>query len=562
MSATVRHILEDRDTESDDDVSQLVHSPLFSSFRDPDETEYPLGAATHQVPSTDRTVITEILLIGDSLTDRGEWVDDRLFGCIPGTLVTGLQGRSPQGSFTNGFAWSDFVATWLANRCIIERERESLGLDNLSIAEALTTRDKRAGISERVSQGFNLDTATMVSLKPKMAKKRVHSADAADAILTHDKRAPEYVKERGLSVGLFSKAQGESQAPHVILRSYAQGGLTASDWTRDPTFSISRGASRHILPTLADSRRQIEADDNRRNLSRAQKARILVTEWSGVNDQITVNAVPSEYEVRRAVAARVENVRQLLALGYRQFIWLNQPDLSLLPRFQARDEAARKTARDCSLLFNLLLDEECQKLCNDYPYINVQIFDVASIFSEVYYNPEKYGFDPLKLHTPYVTSADFDNPEDGVSRAKSYFFWDDVHPTADVHALIGLFYVDFMMQQFKYVEVMRPSSEGDKIVTDTELMDAFRIRYQETLAIDARRWTYFAQKSKIDYLNASLDDVVHHAFVERAARTRGVMEALGWVDNNGRVRLNAPTLLKALREIRPTASAVSGCTLL
>ncbi|QDQ40931.1 SGNH/GDSL hydrolase family protein [Legionella geestiana] len=561
MSATVRHVLEDRDTESDDDGSRLVRSPLFTTFTDEDESEERFNTAMYHAPSTDKTEITEVLLIGDSLTDRGEWVDDRLFGCIPGTLVTGLQGRSPQGSFTNGFAWSDFVATWLANRCIIEPSRELSGLDDIAIAEALITRDKRAGIAERVLEDFNLDNAAMVSLKPKSAKKHVHSTDAADAILTHDKRAPQYIKERGLSVSLFSKPRSTQKAPQIILRSYAQGGLTASDWTRDLTFSISRGASRHILPTLADTRRQIEADDNRRHLSRAQKAKILVTEWSGVNDQITVNAVPSEYEVRRAVAARVENVRQLLALGYRQFVWLNQPDLSLLPRFQARDEAAQETARNCSLSFNVLLEEERQKLCEDYPYVNVQIFDVASIFSEVYHNPKKYGFDPLKLRTPYVTSHDFDKPDDGVSEAKSYFFWDDVHPTADVHALIGLFYVDFMMQHFKYMDVVRPSSEGDKIVTETELMDAFRIRYQETLAIDARRWTYFAHKSKIDYLNASLEDVVHHAFIERAARTRGVLEALGWVDNNGSVLLNAPTLVKILRQMQPPAPLAMGCHL-
>lgn len=61
-----------------------------------------------------REWIEDILVIGDSLSDRGGMAERELLEVIPMELVSGLSRISLPHRFTNGMVWTDYVAASFA----------------------------------------------------------------------------------------------------------------------------------------------------------------------------------------------------------------------------------------------------------------------------------------------------------------------------------------------------------------------------------------------------------------------------------------------------------------
>lgn len=335
-----------------------------------------------------RPRIKRIIMIGDSLSERGTMFREKLFGFIPMKILSGLKGKTPDDSFTNGFPWSDHFITALANKFTIKKLKTEKGLDDADIADGIINDD--AHIRPVIDNYYNLKN------------------------------------------DLFVNYDGEN-----FIRNYTIGGLTAHDYSWLPSTSISRFFSRLILPTLQGECKKLLNYDKVHHLSSKFKAETLIIEWSGANDLITVNARPSKKEADGAVKARINNLRKLINNGYSNFILFNLPDLSLTPRYQAKNEKERENARVCSEYFNEELNAACMKLREEYPDCCIQLFDANKEFQDMFHHPEKYNLDKDKRHQPYTTSADFKIKENSTSPADGYMFWDAVHPTADVHAFLA-----------------------------------------------------------------------------------------------------------------------------
>ena len=119
--------------------------------------------------------------------------------------------------------------------------------------------------------------------------------------------------------------------------------------------------------------------DKQHHISNEQKAETLIMEWSGANDLVTVNAEPSIAEADRAIAARIDNVKKLIAAGYRNFVLFNLPNLSLTPRYQALSKEAQDNAKKCTDYFNEQLKKACEQLNEDYPHCSIDPFDINTI---------------------------------------------------------------------------------------------------------------------------------------------------------------------------------------
>ncbi len=381
------------------------------------------------------TKITRIVTLGDSLSDRGTLDKRKLLGLLPMSYLSGLSSKSPRGRFTNGFLWGDFVSATTAEQFEIDRVRKKLKV---------------------------LDDARA-------------NADIADEFIANDHEL------RTKNEQAFSLNDDE----HVLFngerfaRYYCEGGLTAHDYFTDFTFKPTEEFSRLILSTLDSKREELFADDKKYKISQFEKSETLVVEWSGANDLITVNSEPSNKEADKAVAARIRNIEEMVANGYRNFSLFNLPDLSLTPRFQVRDQKSRDNASKCSTYFNYQLEKQCQALNEKYKKlhipINLSVFDINGLFSEVYANPEEYEFDKQKLKTPYTQSEEFKqneaNPVDRqehISPSKGYMFWDDVHPTAEMHAWLAVkFQAKYTNKTFKF-EPPKPSKHLSKSVIKEE----------------------------------------------------------------------------------------------
>lgn len=349
-----------------------------------------------------RPIISCIIMMGDSLSDRGTMYDEKLFGIIPMSLLSGLQGKSPGDSFTNGFPWSDHFIAALANEFTIKKIKKEKYFDSTDIADALITQDSH--IKPLIDQYYNLKD---------------------DSFVDYD----------GVN----------------FVRNYTVGGLSAHNYKWAPTINIGRFVTRLILPTLNEEYNKLIEYDKENYLSAEHKAKTLVIEWSGANDLITVNEKPSKLEANKAVRDRIANMEKLIKQGYSNFVLFNLPDLSLTPRFQAKSDDERENARICSENFNKKLALACEKMRHKYPACNIQLFDADKEFQDMFYHPEKYNLEMSKRNQPYTKSDEFKIKKDSTSPADGYMFWDDVHPTADVHAYLASKFLDTYSDVFDFV---------------------------------------------------------------------------------------------------------------
>lgn len=443
-----------------------------------------------------RPVISQIVTMGDSLSDRGIMSKKFLFGVIPMSLVSGLSGRSPDGRFTNGLAWDDHLAAAMASQFTIAEFHQATHYDYTDIADAVISKDRRFMAS--IQHNYHLN----------------------------DEKEVKYRNQ-------------------FFIRTYNEGGLTAHSYAWKPSTSLTRFFSRLILSTLKDMQELLIKNDREFKIPESERAKTLVIEWSGANDLITVNAKPSKKEVDLAIRERIKNVKKLFDQGYRHFILFNMPDLSLTPRYQAKSLAEQQDASQWCRYFNKKLQFACNRLRLDYPHGSLRVFDINSQFCDMFQHPEKYQLDPAKIRTPYTTSPDFVLTKEGTSPAVGYMFWDDVHPTADVHALLAdKFYTTF---QFTY-DFKSPVRDSD-----VALVCQFRKKHAECVAHDQHRlFGSMARTSlRVDFAKQDvLVDILRHAINEGGKRSRKVLMELGWMNSNGEINTTIPVLKAAYLKLQ------------
>jgi len=487
-------------------------------------------------------VISHFIMMGDSLSDRGTLDHRYLFGIIPMAWLGGLTGKSPRGRFTNGFAWSDDISATLADEFIIHRaeNKGTLGggqkkynFNAADVSDDILTQRKATDANANSDQKTHLDTT-----------------DIADNVISdrHFQRSIQH--SYTLDNDLYVQYRGRD-----FVRSYDEGGLTAHDYSWIPSTSISRFFSRLILSTLGKKREALLDHDKKLEVSVTQKKQTLIIEWSGANDLITVNARPSEEEADRAISDRISNAEKLIKQGYRNFVLFNLPDLSLTPRFQNMTgedgNRERQNAQNISKYFNDNLLIACALLQKKYSGSSVEVFDIGAVFTDIYDDtkdqtnryPGRFELDKLK--TPYTKSKDF-VIKNGLSPASGYMFWDDVHPTANMHALLAdQFYKTY---QNKYM------FSAPKIETAKMLCDTFRKKYSDKFNKDVHGFFGLFRRSnlpKIDYTNPdqALAMILKHALYSGGNRTRGAITDLQWIDAKGNINVQIPALKAAKAEL-------------
>lgn len=375
--------------------------------------------------------ITHRIVLGDSLSDRGTLDKRKILGIIPMNYLSGLSSKSPRGRFTNGFLWGDFIATTAIQQLQIERLRRGMKLkktarDNADIADAIISN--AYDLHNRNEDAFTLDNDGQVLYEG-----------------------------------------------HRFARFYCEGGLTAHDFSGELTFNPGEEGARLTVAILEDKRKQLLNDDARLQVSSKEKKATLITEWSGANDLITVNNKPSRESANKAIAARMLNLEKLILSGYQNFSMMNMPDLSLAPRYQRKNTLEQTNAKQCSDYFNAQLLEKCEQLKQKYPDVYIDVFDVCDLLRQVHDTPELYGFDKDKLTTPFVETDEFrknqTNPDNKVkqtSPSEGYMFWDDVHPTADMHAWLAVKFEEKYNPVFKYESPAAKVCRHDAKVRDVK----------------------------------------------------------------------------------------------
>ncbi len=146
----------------------------------------------------------------------------------------------------------------------------------------------------------------------------------------------------------------------------------------------------------------------------------LFTIWGGANDflngEVTNPSVP--------VANLVSEITTLAVAGGRQFLVPNLPLLGELPA--TNTSPASGALNYFTLTFDSMLHTQLDQLQQQLG-ITIHQIDVNSVFQNIMTDPGAYGLtnvtDPAYLDPNY--------------NGQGYLFWDYVHPTTEIQALIG-----------------------------------------------------------------------------------------------------------------------------
>ena len=125
------------------------------------------------------------------------------------------------------------------------------------------------------------------------------------------------------------------------------------------------------------------------------------------------------------------NISTLHARGARHFLVLNVPNISFIPSITVLGPTAAAVALQFTNGFNAQLEGMLAQL-DSLPLIDIQRFDLFGATNRVHDNRDSYGLtnvaDPCI--TPNVPPYFCQNPD-------QYFFWDGIHPTRAVHAILA-----------------------------------------------------------------------------------------------------------------------------
>ncbi|MBN2021850.1 MAG: SGNH/GDSL hydrolase family protein [Pirellulales bacterium] len=152
--------------------------------------------------------------------------------------------------------------------------------------------------------------------------------------------------------------------------------------------------------------------------------------WGGAND-IFASILSGEMpDSAVSVANLSELITSLAQSGGTQFLVLNLPPLGEIPLFRQFGEDVTIPMNAVSAEFNALLSDKVQQLRSEQG-LSISYIDVYALVTEVVNDPASFGF-------ANVTDSAF-NEASGtvVPNPDEYAFWDGVHPTARLHAMLA-----------------------------------------------------------------------------------------------------------------------------
>jgi len=119
---------------------------------------------------------------------------------------------------------------------------------------------------------------------------------------------------------------------------------------------------------------------------------------------------------------------QLAAAGAEHILVLNVPNLGTAPAVTALGPAAAAAATGITVAFNNALESSLSQLAASAAG-KIQVLDLFDLQARIFSDPASYGFNDLSSACAFSAAC--------IADPGAAFFWDGIHPTASVHAVIG-----------------------------------------------------------------------------------------------------------------------------
>jgi len=167
--------------------------------------------------------------------------------------------------------------------------------------------------------------------------------------------------------------------------------------------------------------------------ARTADASALFLVYAGSND-----LVGGQANVNIPVSNLADDVGRLIAAGARTFLVPNLPLLGYTPRYNDNPTTlAQFNSR--TEQFNTALGAMLDGVGIANPLVTIHRLDVAALFNEALANPGAFGFvNVTDAAAPGLQpGASSYNTSQIAAQPNTYLFWDDLHPTAAVHAILA-----------------------------------------------------------------------------------------------------------------------------
>lgn len=143
---------------------------------------------------------------------------------------------------------------------------------------------------------------------------------------------------------------------------------------------------------------------------------------------------PGTY-IQNALASLMNSIATLYSRGARRFLLLNVPDLAKAPSVRLLAQQAPAigpAATSLSVAFNVGLTSNVVQYAKGLGGTDVRVVDIFALLDEIVASPGTYGFANTTdaCVTPNVPPFQCTQPD-------TFVFWDGVHPTRAVHALMA-----------------------------------------------------------------------------------------------------------------------------
>ncbi len=165
----------------------------------------------------------------------------------------------------------------------------------------------------------------------------------------------------------------------------------------------------------------------------------LFAVWSGGNDFLQnvsgngENDAAWNLTISNAVLNISNAVATLYAGGAREMIVANLPNLGKIPELSGSGSFTNYIDTKVQL-FNNSLGTAVTNLMQGHSGLRIYLMNANQEFTNVYDSPITYGFTVISigaLQDPNLTDMSFNGP------GANYLFWDPIHPTTKMHAMIG-----------------------------------------------------------------------------------------------------------------------------
>jgi len=180
---------------------------------------------------------------------------------------------------------------------------------------------------------------------------------------------------------------------------------------------------------------------------------VLMIGGNDVIDAVQALLNPSEdphATIAAAVDAIGDNINLLIGAGARKFLVANSPNIGSIPAIKIGAEEAgvppalvRGLTTFATIKFNEQLAEHLGQIQVDQPLVEIKQFNLFRFFEGVRFVGKLFGvFENIK--DPCFDSGEYRDtgarnfdPDCGVDKFGDFVFFDDLHPTGQVHRIVG-----------------------------------------------------------------------------------------------------------------------------